>query len=68
MSCNPVITKILEKNLGFPVTYAEHQEDHGGFFTTDSEYLQIINLAKVRNITLEQQYNKQRTHPRFRIG
>jgi len=40
------------------VTYAEHQEDHGGFFTSDSEYLQIINLAKVRNITIEQQYNK----------
>ena len=51
--------KDLGKKLGFPVTYAEHQEDHGGFFTTDSEYLQIINLAQVRNITLEQQYNKQ---------
>ena len=51
--------KDLGKKLGFPVTYAEHQADHGGFFTTDSEYLQIINLAKVRNITLEQQYNKQ---------
>jgi superfamily I DNA/RNA helicase len=50
--------KNLGRKLGFPVTYAEHQEDHGGFFTTDSEYLQIINLAQVRNITLEQQYNK----------
>jgi superfamily I DNA/RNA helicase len=50
--------KDLGKKLGFPVTYAEHQEDHG-IFTSDSEYLQIINLAKVRNITLEQQYNKQ---------
>ena len=50
--------KALGKRLGFPVTYAEHQEDHGGFFTSDSEFLQIINLAKVRNITLEQQYNK----------
>ena len=50
--------KDLGKKLGFPVTYAEHQEDHGGFFTSDSEYLQIINLAKVRNITIEQQYNK----------
>ena len=51
--------KDLGEKLGFPVTYADHQEDHGGFFTSDSEYLQIINLAKVRNITLEQQYNKQ---------
>ena len=50
--------KDLGEQLGFPVTYAEHQEDHGGFFTSDSEFLQIINLAKVRNITLEQQYNK----------
>jgi len=50
--------KDLGKRLGFPVTYAEYQEDHGGFFTSDSEFLQIINLAKVRNITLEQQYNK----------
>jgi len=51
--------KDLGEKLGFPVTYADHQEDHGGFFTSDSEYLQIINLAKVRNTTLEQQYNKQ---------
>ena len=29
--------KDLGKKLGFPVTYAEHQEDHGGFFTSDSE-------------------------------
>jgi superfamily I DNA/RNA helicase len=50
--------KDLGKRLGFPVTYADHQEDHGGFFTSDSEFLQIINLAKVRNITLEQQYNR----------
>jgi len=50
--------KDLGERLGFPVTYAEHQEDHGGFFTSDSEFLQIINLAKVRNITLEQQYNR----------
>ena len=50
--------KDLGKKLGFPVTYAEHQSDHG-IFTSDSEYLQIINLAKVRNITPEQQFNTQ---------
>jgi len=49
--------KDLGKKLGFPVTYAEHQEDHG-IFTSDSEYLQIIQLAQLRNITPEQQYNK----------
>ena len=50
--------KDLGKKLKFPVTYAEHQEDHGGFFTSDSEYLEIINRAKLKNITPEQQYNK----------
>ena len=49
--------KDLGKKLGFPVSYAEHQEDHG-IFTSDSEYLQIIQLAQLRNITPEQQYNK----------
>ena len=50
--------KDLGKKLGFPVKYAEHQEDYG-VFTSDSEYLQIIQLAQLRNITPEQQYNKQ---------
>ena len=50
--------KDLGKKLGFPVTYAEHQIDHGGIFTSDSEYLQIIQLAQLRNITPEQQYNR----------
>ncbi len=49
--------KDLGKKLGFPVAYAEHQEDHG-IFTSDSEYLQIIQLAQLRNITPEQQYNR----------
>ena len=49
--------KDLGKKLGFPVSYADHQEDHG-IFTSDSEYLQIIQLAQLKNITPEQQYNK----------
>ena len=49
--------KDLGKKIGFPVSYASHQEDHG-IFTSDSEYLQIIQLAQLRNITPEQQYNK----------
>jgi len=49
--------KDLGKKLGFPVSYAEHQEDHG-VFTSDSEYLQIIQLAQLRNITPEQQYER----------
>ena len=37
--------KDLGKKLGFPLfdAYADHQEDHG-IFTSDSEYLQIINF------------------------
>ncbi len=49
--------KDLGKKIGFPVSYASHQEDHG-VFTSDSEYLQIIQLAQLRNITPEQQYNR----------
>ena len=49
--------KDLGKKIGFPVSYASHQEDHG-IFTSDSEYLQIIQLAQLRNITPEQQYNR----------
>ncbi len=51
--------KDLGSKLGFPVTYAEYQEDQGGIFTSDSEYLRIIQLAQLRNITAEQQYDLQ---------
>ena len=51
--------KDLGKKLGFPVTYADYQEDQGGIFTSDSEYLRIIQLAQLRNITPEQQFDLQ---------
>ena len=55
--------KDLGKKLGFPVTYADYQEDQGGIFTSDSEYLRMkIQLAQLRNITPEQQFDLQRTH------
>ena len=47
----------LGNKLGFPVNYARFEDDHGGIFTSDSEYLRIINLAKLRNITAEQQFD-----------
>ena len=56
--------KDLGKKLGFPVTYADYQEDQGGIFTSDSEYLRIIQLAQLRNITPEQQFDLARTHTR----
>ena len=51
--------KDLGNKLGFPVTYADYQEDQGGIFTSDSEYLRIIQLAQLRNITPEQQFDLQ---------
>ena len=47
----------LGKKLGFPVNYAVYESDHSGIFTSDSEYLRIINLAKLRNMTAEQQFD-----------
>lgn len=49
--------KDLGKKLGFPVTYAVYENDHSGIFTSDSDYLRIINLAKLRGLTVEQQYD-----------
>ena len=49
--------KDLGKKLGFPVTYADYQEDQGSAFNSDSEYLSIIQLAQLRNITPEQQFD-----------
>ena len=51
--------KDLGKKLGFPVTYADYQEDQGGIFTSDSEYLLIIQLEQLLNITPEQQFDLQ---------
>jgi len=47
----------LGKKIGFPVSYAVYENDHSGIFTSDSEYLRIINLAKLRGLSPEQQYD-----------
>src|SRR5210317_198284 len=49
--------KDLGDKLGFPVTYADYQEDQGSIFTSDSEYLRTIQLAQLRNITPELQFD-----------
>jgi DNA helicase-2/ATP-dependent DNA helicase PcrA len=45
------------KETGLRVDYNEWDDDMTGLFTTKSDYLSIIQLAKLRDITLEQQYN-----------
>ena len=45
------------KRINFPVDYMEYDEDEGGVFTTKSDYLRIIQLAKLRNISFERQYD-----------
>ena len=49
--------KDLGKKLGFPVNYASYEDDHGGIFTSDSEYLHLINLAKLRNTKPEKLFD-----------
>ena len=49
----------LGKKIDFPVDYMEYDDEEGGIFTTKSDYLRIIQLAKLRNITISQQYDLQ---------
>ena len=45
------------KEIRIPIDYNEYDEEETGIFTTKSDYLRIINLAKLRNISLDRQYN-----------
>jgi len=47
----------LGKTLGFPVDYEDNERDMNGIFSTKSDYLRIIQLSKLRNISLEKQYD-----------
>ena len=47
----------LGKKIDFPVDYLEYEEEEGGIFNTKSDYLRILQLAKLRNISFEKQYN-----------
>ena len=47
------------KRIKEEIRYADYENDHNGIFTTDSEYLRIVNLAILKGITAEQQYNLQ---------
>jgi len=45
----------LGKKLNIFLDYNEYDEEETGIFTTKSDYLRLIHLSKLRNITLEQQ-------------
>jgi len=47
----------LGKRIGFPVDYMDYEDEEGGIFTTKSDYLRILQLAKLRNISFERQYD-----------
>jgi len=47
----------LGKKLAFPVDYEDNESDMNGIFSTKSDYLRIIQLSKLRNISLERQYD-----------
>jgi len=47
----------LGKELAFPVDYEDNMVDMNGIFSTKSDYLRIIQLSKLRNISLEKQYD-----------
>jgi len=47
----------LGQKINLPLDYNDYDEEETGLFTTKSDYLRIINLAKLRNITVDQQFN-----------
>ena len=52
----------LGKKLKMKLDYHEYDNNESGLFTTKSDLLRIVQLAKLRNITPEEQYNlKQHT-------
>ena len=47
----------LGKKMGLIVDYHEYDNEHSGLFTTKSDLLRIVQIAKLRGITPEQQFN-----------
>ena len=47
----------LGKKINIQIDYNDWDEEETGLFTTKSDYLRIIHLAKLRNITLDEQFN-----------
>ena len=47
----------LGNKINMRIDYNEYDEEQTGIFTTHSDYLRVIQLARLRVITPEQQYN-----------
>ena len=47
----------LGNKINMRIDYNEYDEEQTGIFTTHSDYLRVIQLAQLRGITPEQQYN-----------
>jgi len=47
----------LGNKINIRIDYNEWDDEQTGLFTTNSDYLRVIQLAKLRGITPEQQYN-----------
>ena len=47
----------LGKKIKIPIDYNDWDDEETGLFTTKSDYLRIIHLAKLRNIKLDQQFD-----------
>ena len=47
----------LGEKTGYNLDYHDYDNEHTGLFTTKSDLLRIIQLAKLRDITPEQQFN-----------
>jgi hypothetical protein len=47
----------LAKKCGIPIKVASWKEDNG-IFSSDNEYLRIINQARVKEIPVLDQYDK----------
>ena len=47
----------IGKKLGIEVTVYSNGEEKTGFVDSDSEYFNIINAARIKGITIEEEYN-----------
>ena len=47
----------IGRKLGIEVTVYSNGEESTGFINSDSEYFNLINAARIKNISIEEEYN-----------